>query len=273
MVYRGTPVTNILKRVDFNSNIRNFLDAFYDYTINEGENVQSIAHDYYNDVDLDWLVYHTNDIIDPYYDVVLDSTQFDAFIKKKYGSIEEAQKNIFVYKTNYRADDGLLSPSGYNSLVGEVKKYYAPVLSSFGIVSYKRSTEDIYVSTNRVISVEFIAAVETTFTDNEIVRNGDTYATVAFANTTTTVLKHISGDWDRESAFSVTGDKSNTTIEIAPGTYKLLQQVIPAVEEVYYSPYTYYEYEMDLNEKKRDIKLVAGFYADDLNTQLTEIMK
>lgn len=274
MVYRGVPSTNILKRVDFNSNVRSFFDAFYDHTMQEGEDIQTLAYDYYNDVDFDWLIYHANDIIDPYYGVVMDNQQFEKFIIAKYGSIEEAQKNIFVYKTNYEGfGDTLLSPGEFNNLIGEVKKYYTPIQSNFGIVSYRRSTEDIYVSTNRVISVQFATEVDTTFTNNEIVRNGNTQATVAAANTSAVILKHITGDWDRETSFTVTGDKSGETIEIAAGSYTLLQQVIPEVEEVFYSPYTFYDYESDLNEQKRDIHLVSGYYAEKLNDQLTDLIK
>lgn len=274
MVYRGTPATNILKRVDFNSKVRNFFDAFYDHTMSEGDNPQSLSYDYYNDVDYDWLIYHTNDIIDPYYGVVMDNQQFEEVVKTKYGSIEQAKKNIFLYKTNHESSpDLLISPAEYNILTGGVKKYYEPVQSSFGVVSYKRSTVDLFASTNRIISVEFSTALETPFTQNEIVRNGSTYATVASSSTTTMILKHVAGDWDRDTVFNITGDKNNITAEIAAGSYTLLQQVIPEAEEVFYSPYSYYDYEADLNEQKRDIYLVGSSYAEKLNSQLTEIMK
>ena len=62
--YNGVPSINILRRVDFNNNVKNFFTAFYSFNIQSGERIETIAHDYYEDVDLDWLIYLTNNIVD-----------------------------------------------------------------------------------------------------------------------------------------------------------------------------------------------------------------
>jgi hypothetical protein len=275
--YRGTVGVNILKRVDFNSNVKGFYEAFYEYTMKEDDNIQHLAHDYYNDVDFDWLIYLANDIVDPYYGTPLNSTDFTSFIKKKYGSIEEAQKSILTYKTNYAAYiDNILALSAYQALPGNQKKYWQPIVSPTGVVGYSRSKEDLYVTTNRIISLSFTSEQSITFDDNEnvyIKNNLDQTATVSSANSTGIILKNINGSFERLSNYTLVGKKSGVEVEIDFDSYILLQQCIPVDEEVYYSQYSYYSYEEDLNEKKRDLSLVENYYADDINLSLTEVLK
>ena len=86
-------------------------------------------------------------------------------------------------------------------------------------------------------------------------------------------MKHVSGDWDQTSNFTVTGDDSSVSIEFDYTTYKLLQHVIPETEAVYFTAVNYYDYELDLNERKRNISLVDRGFAETLNEQLDKLMK
>jgi hypothetical protein len=70
---------------------------FYDYLIEENETAQEIASRYYGDAKLDWIIYLANKIHDPYYQWPMDSYTFELYIKKKYGSLAEAQGNIHSY--------------------------------------------------------------------------------------------------------------------------------------------------------------------------------
>lgn len=279
--YRGVPSLNILRRVDFNNQVKNFFTAFYAFEVQTGERMETIAYDYYDDVDYDWLIYHTNDMVDPYFDAPLDYNDFENTIKKKYGSIEKAQKRTYLYKTNYTSDMTILpveGSNGYNQLVGARKKYWDPVYNSSTLVGYQRSTEDIYATTNMIISFDFTAESTTTFTKDEIVefssgsKSGS--ATVSFANTTHAVLRHITGDWSTmTSNFDVTGDDSSATATFDYSSYTKLKDVIPALEQVYFSKYSFYDFENDLNEKKRQISLVDRAYAENINEQLDELMR
>ena len=55
---------------------------------------------YYDSVDYIWLVYLSNDIIDPVYGWHLDTREFEKYIIKKYGSIGAAKANLEGYKDN-----------------------------------------------------------------------------------------------------------------------------------------------------------------------------
>lgn len=99
------------------------------------------------------------------------------------------------------------------------------------------------------------------------------YGTVAAANTTAVILKHVEGDFERVANFNLTGDISNNTIEINYDTYNLIQRVIPELEEAYYKQYTYYDLEFDYNEKKRSVNILDQNFATAINDQLTKILK
>lgn len=277
LTYKGNTAVNLLKRVDFNSNVVKYYEAFYEYTMKDDTSVQNLAHDYYNDVDFDWMIYLANDIIDPYHDVALDNNNFSSYIKKKYGSIEKAQSEILLYKTNYESDpDTIISTAAYSALNGKVKKYWNIIESPFGATGYNRSKEDIYVSTNRVISLEFTSEANTAYTVGEAVyveNSADNSAIVAAANTTSVILKHIEGGFDRVSNYNLIGKTSGANINIKFDTYKLLQQNISVEEEVYFAKYYAYTQEESLNENKRGIVLVENFLANELNNKLTDTLK
>ena len=274
-VYKDQPAINIMKRVDFNSNVRNFFSAFYTHTADGGEKVENIAFDYYNDVDFDWLIYHTNDVLDPYHGVALNYEDFNNTIIKKYGSVEKAKKKTVLYRNNYRGDPSFLSQEGYDALTGGRKKYWSPEFGPLGLIGYNRNTDEMYASTNRIISFSFASTVTTTFTEGEIVEasNGAT-ATVSTANTTYVTLKHINGSWDGPTSdFTVTGDDSAQTITFDFDSYKLLKDVIPADEQVYFSKYSAYDMEDDQNEALRELQIIDDSYAEEVNVQLDDLMR
>lgn len=90
--------TNILKRVAFRKNIKD-ASFFADYIIGEGETPESIAHDYYGEAELHWVVLLFNNIINPYYDWPMDMNTLDSHIERKYPG-----KTFFVSHYNIGAD-------------------------------------------------------------------------------------------------------------------------------------------------------------------------
>jgi len=80
--YANTIVTNLISKVKFDQSVQKNLAVFYPYTIDQGERPDQIAARYYNDPELDWLIYLANDIMDPYYDWPLSQNQFYEFVKE-----------------------------------------------------------------------------------------------------------------------------------------------------------------------------------------------
>lgn len=58
--------------------------VFLPYTVRNDDRPEDIAYLYYGDSNKVWLVYHANNIIDPYSQWPLTSSDFDKMIMKKY---------------------------------------------------------------------------------------------------------------------------------------------------------------------------------------------
>ncbi len=83
-------VQNPLARFKIVDVLRNVKFLYQEYIIEEGQSASEIAFKIYEDETLDWIIYITNNIIDPKYDWPLDYTSFNNFLTKKYGSVENA---------------------------------------------------------------------------------------------------------------------------------------------------------------------------------------
>lgn len=275
--YNGYTSINIMKRTDINQNVKNYLSVYYSHTLSHDDTLEKIAHDYYDDVDLDWLIYHANDIIDPQYEKSLSDVEFEAFIKKKYGSIENAINTTVYYKNDYNSDTRVLSTEGYNALPGEQRKYWQPEFGFLGnIAGYSRSQEDFTASTNKYISFSFSTEMDTPFAkDDRIYYTSDASvkATVSFANTSYCVIKHVWGSWEKETDFEVTSYTDGSTANIDSTTVTTLQDVIPLQEQVYYSHVTAYDVEETKNDSLREVNLIDKAYVKKLNKNLTDLLR
>ena len=78
--------------------------SYYPYQVQEGERPDTLAHMYYGSVDFMWLIFYANDIFDPYYDWPFFGSQFQEFVKNKYGSILSAQNTVHHYEQILRTE-------------------------------------------------------------------------------------------------------------------------------------------------------------------------
>lgn len=99
--YSSNTATNIIVRAKIRDEVRRNTIVLYPYTIIEGDRPDIIAHKYYGTSDLAWLVFYSNDIVDPIYDWPLTYSDFNSYIIAKYESIEDAQQTIQYYYDAY----------------------------------------------------------------------------------------------------------------------------------------------------------------------------
>ena len=91
-------VPNLTVRYKILDIVKNTKAVFFDYTIHDGVQAQMIADQYYGDISLDWIIYLTNDIIDPQWQWPLDQSTFNEFVRNKYTTMEAAQATIHHYE-------------------------------------------------------------------------------------------------------------------------------------------------------------------------------
>ena len=92
------PVLDITKRFSIANFINNSAVTFDEYFVQEGERPDTVAYDYYQDYTMDWLVLLVNEIQDPYFEWVMSYEQLNAYLKKKYGSVEYTMSTVHHYE-------------------------------------------------------------------------------------------------------------------------------------------------------------------------------
>lgn len=276
MSYANTICTDITKRVTVVAPIRYSPTLYENYTIKSESRADMIASNYYDDPYYEWLLYLTNGIIDPYYDWNLSSSDLYSHIVQKYGSLETATKKVKYYQNNWANDDTEITPSFYNnSLTYDHKKYYTPNYGqSYQIISYRRKQDDTTKNTNKLIDMSITINTGNGYIVGETVDilNVNTAVgagEIEFANTTNVKIKNISGNTSATN--SIRGDISNTKATIT--TSSVLFENITNDEAVYWSPVYYYDYEVELNEKNKNIKLLNQNYALQVAEQLRKVLK
>lgn len=278
LTYANTECVDITRRVTMQDGLELNPTLYHKYTLVETERPDLLADTYYKDSYYDWLIYLNNGIVDPYYGWYLDLYEFNNYIAKKYGSIEQAQKKIIYYQLNWPVNDNELTPSFYeNTLPDYLKKYYDPIFNSQSkIIAYSRKKEDIITNTNKILEFALSSVTGNGFIQGEII---DIYnpavsqiiggAEIVYANTSVVKVQHISGNTSPTN--KILGETSNTLATITDTD--ILVENLPDDEAVFWSPVYYYEYEQEKNEKNKNIRLLDSGYSLEVAEQLRVILK
>ena len=82
--YSNSTSRNIILKAALVRSVIENNSVFYNYIIKEGQRADMVADEVYGNPTLDWVVYLSNDIVDPFYDWPLDSGNFKRYLEKKY---------------------------------------------------------------------------------------------------------------------------------------------------------------------------------------------
>lgn len=258
--YNGTIAKNILARVDFTDETKKAIYSNFQFTLQEGfERPDLVSYNVYDSSQYDWLIYLSNNIVDPYYDYYRPQAEFKNYIISKYGSVASAQSLVQFYRNNWHQDERILTTTEYEALQSNenvnLRKYWKPRLSNIGaIVGYERVQEDWVVSTNKI--VELTTSVSPVgISVGSALKQSSTNARgfVDFVDTDNNkiTLKHISGTFT-----------ANTTEGITAVT--TIAQNISNDEADYWSPVTAYDDEEEKNELKKSISVIKSSYLSDV---------
>lgn len=271
IVYNNHTVKNILARARLSDTVKSSKTAFFPYTMAEHDRSDHIANMYYDSPGYTWLVWMSNGTVDPYYDMPLSDDDFVSFIKSKYGSLEAAARKINYYRNNwYLYTEQTISVEAYENLgLTNAKKYYQPVVDEdYRIKWYIRKREDVNASTNKIVTME-LTNVNGTFTSGEEVRvNTNNYAFVTAFNSNTLTVQHVTGQFAEGN--TITGIDSGSTATVSRAV--ITAQPISDVEASFWEPVTFFDYERELNERKKQIKLIDVRYKTQIENDLQKIM-
>ncbi len=82
--YEGQKVKDITRRNSFTKVVSTNPLLYLPYTVEEGERPEDIAQFYYGSTDYTWLVYLSNNMIDPYHEWPKSQAEFNAYIAQKF---------------------------------------------------------------------------------------------------------------------------------------------------------------------------------------------
>jgi hypothetical protein len=111
IAYNNFQVRNIAERVAVVTTPRIAPFEFYAYELGSNIRADQLAFDYYDDPNLDWMIYLVNGIVDPYYGWHIYDLDFYKYIDQQYGSLD-LEQTIAYFRTNWpvsrKCDDDLL---------------------------------------------------------------------------------------------------------------------------------------------------------------------
>jgi len=125
--YNDVKVRNIMLKSNIARDVFLADTSFYTYEVKDGEKPSTVAFNYYDSVDYTWLVLLSNQIVDPYYEWVMTSAEFDAYLTKKYGSIQTAQSTIVEYTDNINRTVSIDTRNYYASIDSSLSLNLSPV--------------------------------------------------------------------------------------------------------------------------------------------------
>lgn len=262
--YGNTNVLDISRHVVIDEPKYDVPNLFYPVELLAGVRPDTIADAYYEDAELDWLIYHSNHIVDPYFQWYLDESDFIKLIIDKYVSIDEANQRIKYWRNNWYTDDTELSPSFYdNNLAYEQKQYYSPVFGEGAkITAYKRKQADWITNTNKLIRYDITYVTGNSFTVGELlyVHAGDNInaevgggSEVVAQNSTHITVMHVTGNSEANTTWTKTFEGRTSGTVATTNLANTIQENITNAEADFWTTVSYYEWETEQNEAKKHI--------------------
>ena len=95
-------IVDITKRIGIREDFKSSVNSYYRESVSDSQTPEQVSLSAYNNPYNHWILMHTNSVVDPYFDWVLDGKKFDDYILKKYPD------NVLI-----------LAETGNNFIVGE----------------------------------------------------------------------------------------------------------------------------------------------------------
>lgn len=106
--YDGVEIRDITRRNLFVKGVSTNPLAFLPYTVQEGERPEDIANWYYGSTDYTWLVYLSNNIIDPYHQWPKATEDFNNYLIDKYRDTSGKTGNDVLDWTREENDENIV---------------------------------------------------------------------------------------------------------------------------------------------------------------------
>jgi hypothetical protein len=277
--YANTQVVDITRRTVLLDKVSRSPYLYYPYDIVENERADQFSFRYYKDPFQSWIVYLTNKIVDPYYEWYMSERQLQEFCDKKYDSSYVAQQKVKFYRNDWIAKE-TIDVSNFNALTVGAKKYWEPVYGTGdNVLAYKRKEKDWTINTNKVATY---SVANTSFKQDEICsivfnNNFSGRGQIAAVSNNSIYLNHLMGTFVSNSTVAITGNSyiygTESEVNVAFTSSTLICNNIPAEEEIYWQPVSYYQFEQEKNEFNKTIRVLDSKYSETISDNLRQLLR
>jgi hypothetical protein len=281
-VYNNTAILDVSRRVTFSRPDYRGPNLYYPVEILAGVRPDTISDSYYKDSERDWIVYLSNQIVDPYYQWYLNDNEFLTYIQEKYGDLDIPQQKIKFWRNNWSSDDTSITPSFYNvNLPLQAKQYYSPTYGPGSkVISYQRKQVDWVTNTNRIDSYG-LQEFSNNFIQGELVKihAGDSVqdeiggqAEVITSNSTALIVQNITGNALANSSWFKTFVGVDSGAVGVSNNFVNLSTSISTDEVIYWTSVSYYDWEVERNEAKKSIQVLNPSLAQDVSNKIRTLL-
>lgn len=253
-------VRNILFRIGFIKEvIETNVNSYYYYTIKDGDRPEILAEKVYGDPEAYWMILYPNSIVDPYYDWPMDDRTFQKYIIDKYGSIEWAKTNWHHYEKVIKRENPLAQVTTITRFQVNEKKLTNDAMLVIDVETNYTVGENVYVGASYAANTY----------SGQVIAWNNANGYISLANTTGSYKSYqyligatsgANGTILTTRSPDVPMDAYNTLVDTTDfSTYEVAGRTV--FETVSRNRVSYYDYEEELNESKRRIKVIkAEFY-------------
>jgi len=87
--WNGYVVKNLTIKLGILNHLKTVISVYDDYIVESEDTPEIVAHRFYGDAELHWVILLMNDIIDPFFDWVLPNDALKSYVKSNYGAGNE----------------------------------------------------------------------------------------------------------------------------------------------------------------------------------------
>lgn len=263
-------VRNILFRVGIIRNVmENNVNAYYYYAIRDGDTPEILAEKIYGNPQSHWIILYANNIYDPYVDWPMNDRVFEKYMIKKYGSLNWAKTNYHHYEKVITRDNPLAQVTTTTRFVVNDRILTNGVLTLSSNVGDYQVGEIAYVGPSEAANIYYGTVVAWSNVNNQIILANtagavaplyDLVGATSGANNTVYSIDLPSAPMDAYNTLVDTTDFS---------TYEVSGRTV--FETVSRDRITYWDYEYQLNEDKRLIRIIQPTYYQQIMSELDSI--
>ncbi len=273
-------VTNIIARFAFEKGLKENSSTFYKYNIKDSDTPEIIAYKFYGSVERQWVVLLFNDIIDPQFDWPFESNQLITYIDKKYTAnatnfVDDTNMPTYLFQASLNTEpySSLLKESINGRLLGDI--------NNNGIVT---SGDALFYTNYNNLSTNRARRDYINFTMKPIITANPTkYASLVTSTTGITWAQtHIKNYFKIITTTTNDGTITTEKIDVGEATYinvtaTSVSTTTQAGEVVTIATtkdtQTYYDYEVEENESKREINLIKSEIIPAIEKEFKKIIK